>query len=185
VARRDLSFFFAALLAVSACCAHQPGYRKAAEGTGIVAGAYVYGVAVHETTHLATAAALGADIQAFKLWPSMDGGEFSFGYVRYTMLPNDEQMLASGAPAILDTAVLATYAVLLETDNLPKSRLGRGIALTIALAACIDLAVGVGSDMDMVYDRMDHPTPLRVAKVAINIFGAVEVARGAWKLWKD
>jgi len=176
----------------------QPGTGTLiAMGLPMAIGQYFTGVGVHELSHAVPVLLYGGKITEFSIFPSMgDDGAIQLGHVGWQGgLPKDQQAVILLAPKITNLAIMGTYSLLLETDNLPKSKYAHLPLLVVTTGAWFDFvkhlpATNPGNDMVQVYniwgaDTESKRLPYRLIHGGLALAGAVEIGRGFYKLFKN
>lgn len=169
---------------------------------GMAPAAYLTGVALHEGVgHGVVVEALGGDVTEVNLLPSPyrhpDGTMgIRFGSISY--LPGEHwtdshQLAVSMGPAVLDTAMLTTGAVLYETGNWPENPWASGALFAVQTAAAVDLGVNAtsalmrpngGSDVVKAANGMGlDPRALGGLELGLAIASGANLARIGWNVF--
>jgi len=174
----------------------QPGTGTLiAMGLPMAIGQYFTGVILHEGSHAIAASAAGAKITRFRVLPAVEDGRLLFGQVSWQgKLNQDQRTVALLAPKLPNLAIMGTYSLLLETDNLPKSKYALLPLLVVTTGAWVDFAkdlTATSSTNDMVRayniwgaDTESKRLPYRLIYGGLALASAVEIGRGFHKLFK-
>ena len=110
-------------------------------GAGMAVPAYFLGVAIHEGSHAAAAAAFGAEILELRLYPSIRNGHFYFGYTRWRgPLTDGEKAWALLMPKLTNSVLFGGYTALILTGTLPENDYARLAVTVLGTAQWVDFA---------------------------------------------
>lgn len=154
---------------------------------------------VHEGSHALWMESLGGDVTGFQPYPQRDeeDGYFYFGRTEWRWA-NFERTpanltLVNLAPKLTDTVMIGTYAALVATGSLPRSRAAQLALLILDQAATVDMAYDILSkssknDVVKTFDTLglDSPgerLPARLGQASIALTGAAAAGIGAYRLY--
>ena len=191
--QQDLSAQVAAIYGTPCSEARRGPSALALLGVGAAVSPLVYlmGVAWHEGSHAGMATVFGGKVTGINILPSIYEGHLRFGQTNWQGNFNSTQTaLVSIAPKFTDATILGSYALVLETGNMPANKWAQLGFTALAVGALVDFS----KDMFATWDQADIPTfyrnagitntaPFRLLHAGLAGAGAFEVGRGMYKLF--
>lgn len=172
-----------------------PALALTFEGLVLAIPTFFVTTTIHEGSHALVVWLNGGDITRFRPWPSSVDGQFYFGYTEWEgTLSNRALALSSIAPKLMDTAILAAYTAIIETDANPNTQQGKLILAVVAAGAWVDLVHDLFSNdpnNDMTKFREAVGIDTRGERAgfyaiwsAIALGGGIEISRGLFQAFR-